>query len=310
MENNPLVTVNILSYNRKEELRNTLEKVYAQDYKNLEVIVVDNSSIDGSPEMVSNEFPQVMLIQLPKNIGISGWNEGFKIAKGEYVLVLDDDSYPDTNTIATGVKVLSSNNQFAAVSFHIYNTILERSETSDFLKQPYFFNGCGAMIRTSVFAIVGYYSDQIFIYYNELEFCARIYDNELKVIYLSESYCFHEQSSKSRSIISVKETPFKSAYRYSHYYKSFSIFIFMRISFMPGLLYFIKWNMNRILIAFFYGYKKLYIQSLFSLLKQSPIILKERKVLKRSTQRFYRYGNEVLFDREYFPNFKKPKIFQ
>ncbi len=48
MENNPLVTVNILSYNRRDELRNTLNKVFEQDYKNIEVIVVDNSSSDGS----------------------------------------------------------------------------------------------------------------------------------------------------------------------------------------------------------------------------------------------------------------------
>ena len=90
----PLVTVNILSYNRKDELRNTLTKVYEQDYKNIEVIVVDNASNDGSSEMVIKEFPNAQLIQLEKNIGIAGWNEGFKVAKGEYILVLDDDSYP------------------------------------------------------------------------------------------------------------------------------------------------------------------------------------------------------------------------
>ena len=52
MKKHPLVTVNILSYNRKDELRNTLTKVFEQDYKNIEVIVVDNASTDGSGEMV------------------------------------------------------------------------------------------------------------------------------------------------------------------------------------------------------------------------------------------------------------------
>ena len=50
--NNPLVTVNILSFNRKNELRHTLTKVFEQDYKNIEVIVVDNASSDGTQEMV------------------------------------------------------------------------------------------------------------------------------------------------------------------------------------------------------------------------------------------------------------------
>ncbi len=70
MNENPLVTVNILSFNRKDELRNTLTKVYEQDYKNIEVIVVDNASSDGSAEMVKNEFPEVQLIQLAKKY----WN--------------------------------------------------------------------------------------------------------------------------------------------------------------------------------------------------------------------------------------------
>ena len=56
MNQNTLVTVNILSFNRKDELRNTLTKVYEQDYKNIEVIVVDNASSDGSSAMVKKEM--------------------------------------------------------------------------------------------------------------------------------------------------------------------------------------------------------------------------------------------------------------
>lgn len=56
MNEEPLVTVNILSFNRKDELRNTLTKVYDQDYKNIEIIVVDNASGDGSSEMVKKNF--------------------------------------------------------------------------------------------------------------------------------------------------------------------------------------------------------------------------------------------------------------
>ena len=68
----PLVTINILSYNRKDELRHTLTKVFEQDYKNIEVIIVDNASNDGSSQMVEKEFFGVNLIKLNKNIGIAG----------------------------------------------------------------------------------------------------------------------------------------------------------------------------------------------------------------------------------------------
>ena len=113
--NEPLVTVNILSFNRKDDLRLTLQKVFEQDYQNIEVVVVDNASTDGTLEMVKNEFSSIQLIQLQKNIGIAGWNEGFKIARGEFILVLDDDSYPDKNSIKELVQTAQSDKHIGVV---------------------------------------------------------------------------------------------------------------------------------------------------------------------------------------------------
>ena len=108
MNHRLFVTVNILSHNRKNELRHTLTKIYEQDYKNIEIIVVDNASSDGTPIMVETEFPEVKLIKLYKNIGIAGWNKGFEVASGEYILVLDDDSYPGSDTINKALNCIRS----------------------------------------------------------------------------------------------------------------------------------------------------------------------------------------------------------
>ena len=92
MSENPLVTINILSFNRKDELRNTLAKVYEQGYKNIEVIVVDNASNDGSPEMVTREFPDVQqrstisLLSSP-NVPPIGEKSGHHIVHLEWQLV-------------------------------------------------------------------------------------------------------------------------------------------------------------------------------------------------------------------------------
>ncbi len=45
--------------------------------------------------MLGEQYPSVRVVRLEENIGIAGWNKGFEIAKGEYILVLDDDSYPE-----------------------------------------------------------------------------------------------------------------------------------------------------------------------------------------------------------------------
>jgi len=103
-EQNPLVTVNILSWNRKEDLRESLIELKKTTYPNIELIVVDNASTDGSPEMVEREFPYVKLIKMPKNIGIAGWNIGFEKANGKYIMVLDDDSYPAPDAIELMVE--------------------------------------------------------------------------------------------------------------------------------------------------------------------------------------------------------------
>lgn len=89
------LSVIILNYNTKDLLTKCLEAVFASelDGRQVEVLVVDNASTDGSGEMVKKEFPQVRLIQSQKNLGFSGGNNlGLKKAKGRYILFLNPDT--------------------------------------------------------------------------------------------------------------------------------------------------------------------------------------------------------------------------
>src|SRR2546430_4669110 len=92
----PSVSMVLLVYNRRDELRTTLRKMLSEcdyDPELVDVIVVDNASDDGSAEMVEREFPQVTLIKRDVNSGVSGFNDGFAVARGEWVLALDDECY-------------------------------------------------------------------------------------------------------------------------------------------------------------------------------------------------------------------------
>lgn len=195
----PLVTVNILSFNRKEELRHTLTKVYEQDYKNIEVIVVDNASSDGSAEMVEQEFPSVILIKLQKNIGIAGWNRGFEIAKGEFVLVLDDDSYPEEGCIKISIVEIVKDKNIGILSCSIFNTSYNSFETYDYsIENEYRFIGCGAIIRKDIFGKCGYFLDEIFIYVHEIEFCMRVLNNGYLVKFSPGAIVIHNQHKLNR----------------------------------------------------------------------------------------------------------------
>jgi len=202
MNENPLVTVNILSFNRKDELRNTLTKVYEQDYKNIEVIVVDNSSSDGSPEMVDKEFPKVQRIKLKKNIGIAGWNEGFKVAKGEYVFVLDDDSYPmNKDIIIHSLKFFSEDNKLGVLGCKVINLNTGSIQIEESKKhEAISFIGCGAFINTALFPKIGFFNEKLFLYGHENEFSMRVINTGYKIVITNQLIVLHAVSPKHRGI--------------------------------------------------------------------------------------------------------------
>ncbi len=193
----PLVSINILSFNRREELKNTLQKVYEQSYKNIEIIVVDNASTDGSPQMVKKEFPGVILIELDKNIGIAGWNKGFEIAKGEYVLVLDDDAYPAEDAIALGVDEILKDGKIACIAFNISDLNSRNKIRTNWLPSqevskcewPVFI-GCAALFRKKMLPRQPMPEDY-FIYQHELPISATIYSQDGKIIYLKDAIAHH-----------------------------------------------------------------------------------------------------------------------
>ncbi len=88
------VTIIIVNWNTRDILRECLRSVFEQTCDiAFEVIVVDNASSDGSAEMVKKEFPQVVLISNAENRGFAvANNQGIRIAKGRYVLLLNPDT--------------------------------------------------------------------------------------------------------------------------------------------------------------------------------------------------------------------------
>jgi len=303
----PLVTVNILSHNRKDELRITLQKVFEQDYENIEVIVVDNASTDGALELVEKEFLDVKIIRLNKNIGIAGWNEGFKAARGEYVLVLDDDSYPLNRTIGDGINQFNKNSNLRIVAYSVYNSRTKIFQTEDFSYRPHLFVGCGALIKSSLFNEIGCFNELYFIYLHELDYSLRCYDNGFDIIYLQNSSIVHHQSLKSRG--EKNEDPFTSEYSYFHYFLSHSIFILQNFNFIFSIVFILKYLLNRLIICLRYPYLKAFFKALHGLMSMLNVILLNRKVARFEVQKFYNYGNMALVDRFYFPNFRKPRLF-
>jgi GT2 family glycosyltransferase len=108
----------ILSYNTKKLLKDCLTSLSLLNPPPLQVIVVDNASADGSPQMVLSDFPQVTLIKNQTNVGFAAANnQAIKIASGNFVMLLNSDTQiVDPHTLGRLEQFLLDHPQAAIVT--------------------------------------------------------------------------------------------------------------------------------------------------------------------------------------------------
>jgi GT2 family glycosyltransferase len=101
----PRLSVVVLSYNGMDHLPECLHTIHAQDFSDIEVIVVDNGSTDGSGAYISASWPSVRLIALKDNTGFcAGMNRGIEEARSDLVLLLNQDLSLEVNCFSELMK--------------------------------------------------------------------------------------------------------------------------------------------------------------------------------------------------------------
>jgi glycosyltransferase involved in cell wall biosynthesis len=119
MENKELVSILIPVYNRVNLVRKAINSSINQTYKNIEIIIVDNCSIDGTWECLKeyeNNDCRIKIFRNEENIGpVKNWIECIKRATGDYIKILFSDDWMDTNWIENSLKIISSNHNIAFV---------------------------------------------------------------------------------------------------------------------------------------------------------------------------------------------------
>lgn len=97
-EQNPIISIIILNYNAGDLLIDCVDSILKSNYKDFEIIVVDNISNDDSHTKCKEEFPEIKLIRNSENLGYcEGNNVGIRAAIGEYIIILNPDTivHPD-----------------------------------------------------------------------------------------------------------------------------------------------------------------------------------------------------------------------
>ncbi len=204
-----MVSVVIVNYNRRDDLREALLSVKKQDCENIEIIVVDNASKDGSRDMLVEEFPEVAVMALQENIGMDGYSVGFRQAKGEFVFQMDNDSLmPDKNVITEVLRRFTEGPDELAVvatrveEFNHEKDNIEILRLKDNRVGPINtggFHSGGVGFRRKHLDQVGYYNRDVFLYGSELFLQMKFLAAGYKVFYYPEILVLHKSSTVSRS---------------------------------------------------------------------------------------------------------------
>ncbi len=210
----PALSIVIVNWNTRELLGECLSSVFVNldDSCPIEVIVVDNASTDGSTEMVAEAFPQVHLIHNSENLGFAAANnEGFALARGRHVLLLNSDTVVHGNVFARSVDWLDAHSDVAAMGCRVLNTDGSVQRTCSMypsllnlllltsglwkLQWPQFLgryqmkdwkrdaerkveviSGCYLLVRRTVIDEIGPLDENFFFFGEETDWCRRMRD--------------------------------------------------------------------------------------------------------------------------------------
>ena len=117
------VSIIIVNYNVKEYLVNLINSINRSSGNlNIEIIVVDNNSTDGSPEYLTNRYPDIQFIANTRNVGFGkANNQGIHIARGEYILLLNPDTLIKEDTLLVMYRHMQENPQTGAAGCKLLN---------------------------------------------------------------------------------------------------------------------------------------------------------------------------------------------
>jgi len=217
----PDASVIIVSHNTCDQLRACLENLQiAIDGRNIEVVVIDNASDDGSADMVAREFLQFRLERTDQNIGFAAANNiGFRCARGRYLILLNSDASIEGHALRAAISRMDALPQVGIAGARLLD-ILGRDHSESFrfptpigeclsVSGPSrgfaqrlasgpsrdaradmptaieidWVPGVFAIIRRAALSSVGPFDERFFLYYGEIDFCRRLKQFGWKVWY-------------------------------------------------------------------------------------------------------------------------------
>lgn len=220
MSNDYLVSIIIVNWNGLSDLKDCLQSLEWIDYPNREIIIVDNGSTDGSKKYIKDQklrIKNLALIENKKNLGYAeGNNIGVKKAKGDLLLLLNNDTIIENDFLSPLVEKMMSDPSIGALQPKILqypNNKLIDSVGSYFIKTGFLYHfghnkpdqkkyqrasavfsmkGACMLLRKSVIDKTGLFDTDYFAYFEETDLCMRIWLAGYKIRYYPQAVIYHK----------------------------------------------------------------------------------------------------------------------
>ncbi len=215
-----LLSIIIPNWNGAKFLPTCLDALQRQTYTNIEVIISDNASTDSSQALLQSQYPQVILVQLPKNEGFTGaCNAGIRAANGDYIALLNNDTEVDAGWAAAVIDAFERHVEIGIVASkmllfdkrdHIHtagdyftvdgragNRGVWQQDTGQFDREEYVFSACGgsSVYRKTVLDQIGLLDDDFFFSLEDIDLAWRAQLSGWRCLYTPKAIVYHHLSA-------------------------------------------------------------------------------------------------------------------
>ena len=247
------LSITICSWNTIEDLRACLQSLRdAKDEANFEVVVVDNASHDGSPDMVEKEFPEFRLLRQTTNLGFTGGhNLAIQERQGRDVALLNSDTVVHPGAVKALVEFMAAHPEYGIVGPKLLNpdgslqyscrrflnpvaaafrnTFLGRLFPNNKFTRDYLMtdldrtnptevdwvSGAAMFVRKEVVDQIGVLDNNLFMYCEDVDWCKRAWLAGFKVVYYPQAVITHAIGTSTSQIANKMIVRFhRSMFRY------------------------------------------------------------------------------------------------
>jgi len=224
------IAVLIITYNSKAFIEDCIDSLLNSEDRHIRITVIDNASTDGTPELVGDKYPSVMVLRNPENIGYAGAvNRGLANSKGDFFVVANADVVFCNGAVHQMVDYLASHHNAGVVgaqqvfpdgrwqrsyggvpgiwdsarnlvgitSLHNWIRRLAWPGSIDHPKEVGYIDGAAMAIRKEAYQSVGGFDEDFFFYAEEADFCFRLKKSGWGIIFLPSARITHIRGGSS-----------------------------------------------------------------------------------------------------------------